>query len=185
MAVLFHSRARSLGNARGKRWCVAGLVVSMSALACSEPKDDDSTDESGAMDDSSGGSSGPPQTTLLVSVSNAICDTVGVTSVQVRARRVGCEHPPPSPCTLPSIPTDQLGDQATCPITDPEVVLGIVVDDPGKYLVDSVAHMEDGDPITNCYASSVMVNDVLVTSVDIEIGAHKNLVSLDTPCPEP
>lgn len=156
------------------------------ASGCSEPKSSDDGDGSeGGADDSGGGPSGPPHATLLLEVSQSICDTVGVVGVQARARRVGCEHPPPAPCTVPANPTDVLGDEVSCPISDPTVLLGVTVEDPGRYLVDSVARQDGADPITSCYASSAMATDVLVTSVDLEIRAEKKLIAIGSACPDP
>lgn len=165
---------------RGRVVVSAALVVAL-APGCSEPRSDDGADSGG----SSEGAGGPSQVILLVEVPNSTCDAVGVVEIEARARRVGCESPPPAPCTLPAIPVDILGDKATCPISDPNVRLGVTIDDPGRYLVDTVARRDGDDPITSCFAATPMATEVLVTTVDLEIRAEKSLMPLGVACPEP
>jgi hypothetical protein len=127
------------------------------------------------------GSAGP-HATFLVHVPSAACDEVGVVSIQVRARRVGCEQP--VPCTVPANPPDILGDTATCPITDPERLLAVEVDESGRYYVDTIADRTPDDPLYECHGLD-MEAEVLVTSVDLEVGAEKELVALGVECPDP
>jgi hypothetical protein len=137
-------------------------------------------------EDDGGGSSetgpGEPRTTLIATVPSSACDEVGVVSIQIRALRYDCEF---QPCTKPANPQHELGDMATCPITDPERLLGIDVDQSGYYYVDTAADRTPDDPTYECHGTTVMQPSVLVTSVDLENRAEYSLVALGNPCPEP
>lgn len=159
---------------------VRSLSLSLVLGACT-PADEPGGGEEG----SSSGGDDSPHTVLLAPVSGSICDTVGVISVQVRATKVGCEHPPPAPCTLPADPPPVEGDMVSCPITDGEVTLGVRVDQAAAYAVEVVADRTPDDPTTECFAESVMATSVLVTSVDLDVGSQKMLVGTGAPCPAP
>jgi hypothetical protein len=150
-------------------------ICSLLFAACVTPASDDE-----------GGSSetGPdtPHATLLVSVLPSACDDAKVVQVQVRARRVACAEP--GPCTIPANPPAIEGDIATCPISD-ERVIAVVVDESGRYLVDTVSDRTPDDPVYECHAVSAMELDVLVTNVDLQIPAQYELIALGMPCPDP
>jgi hypothetical protein len=159
--------------------CVLCLV----AGACSES--DPATDTGSAADESTGGTGDTtPHTTLLATVPNSVCDAVGVVGVQIQAVKVGCEQPPPAPCTLPSEPTPIDGDTISCPITDPTVTLGVRIEAAAEYQVEVVTDRAPDAATRECFAESAMQTSVLVTSVDLDVAAQKMLIGTGAPCPE-
>jgi hypothetical protein len=135
-------------------------------------------------DDSTSTGPGEPHATILVPVPNSVCEDPKVVSVQVRALQIGCETPPPAPCTMPADPEHVLGDQATCPITDPTVTLGVMVTTPGEYRIDAVTDRTPDAPTSECYATNQQTS-VLVTTVDLDVRAVKmDLVGLGMACPD-
>jgi hypothetical protein len=169
------SLPRPVGSGRGSAggrlaWLIGGL------LGCANDAD------SGAEGSSSTGA-GEPRTTMLVPVANSVCDDPKVVAVQARARRIGCEH---EPCTVPADPPYLLGDQASCPITEPELELGVVVDESGEYQIDVLRDRTPEASQSQCYAESTQQSTVLVTSIDLDIRAVKmDLLALGHPCPDP
>ncbi len=160
---------------RALRSCSSLLAIAC-VLGC--PKDE-------PEDGSSSTGEGEPRATVLVPVGGNFCDDPLVVGVQVRALRIGCEHPPPSPCTLPAEPEHVLGDEASCPITE-TMELGVVVHEAGEYQIDVVADRTPDAPTTECFAESNQQTSMLVTSVDIDIRAVRTgLVGLGQPCPDP
>ncbi|MBL8944150.1 MAG: hypothetical protein JNK45_13420 [Myxococcales bacterium] len=159
--------------------CVLCLV----AAACTES--DPAADTGAAADDSTGDTGDDtPHTTLLATVPNTLCDAVGVVGVQIQAVQVGCEHPPPAPCTMPSDPPPIDGDTISCPITDPTVTLGVRIEAAAEYQVEVVLDRAPDAETRECFAESVMQTSVLVTSVDLDVGAEKMLIGTGAPCPE-
>jgi hypothetical protein len=167
------------------------LVPSFVGLAACTFADPDATDSgsgtgsasaSASADESSTGDD-EPHATLLADVPNTVCDEVGVVGVQIQAVQVGCEHPPPAPCTKPTDPPPQLGDMVSCPITDTNVTLGVEIDFAAEYQVSVVADRTPDDPSAECYAESTSETTVLVTSEDVDGGAQKLLVGLGSACP--
>lgn len=153
------------------------LLALATAIGCASDAPSDESTSTGP---------GEPRATILVPVPNSVCDDPKVVSVQVRALQVGCEHPPPAPCTMPANPEHVLGDQATCPITEPTATLGVVVTTPGDYQIDAVTDRTPDAPTSECYAASNQETSVLVTSIDIDVRSVKmDLVGLGQPCPDP
>jgi hypothetical protein len=158
--------------------CVLCLV----AGACSES--DPAADTGSAADGSTSTGDTTPHTTLLATVPNSVCDAVGVVGVQIQAVQVGCEHPPPAPCTMPSDPPPIEGDTISCPITDPTVTLGVRIEAAAEYQVEVISDRAPEAATRECFAESVMQTSVLVTSVDLDVGAEKTLIGAGAPCPE-
>jgi len=156
-----------------------GLALALACLAGGCITTSDADDEGGSSETGPG----EPRATLLVRVPTTDCDVVGAVSVQVRARRIGCEQP--TPCTVPANPPDILGDLATCPITEPERLLGVEIDEPGRYYVDTIIDRTPDEPQYECHGSAMMNPEVLVTSVDLEVRVERELVALGMPCPDP
>lgn len=154
-----------------------GPILSSFVLAACE--------ETGAGDEQADSSTGPMDTTphavLLAPVSDTVCETL-VVGVQVQALQVGCEHPPPAPCTMPSDPEPILGDMVSCPLTD-DVTLGVRIELAAEYQVSVVADRSPEDPTTECFAENAMQTSVRVTSVDLDVQAQKMLVALGSACP--
>lgn len=157
---------------------LAILLLSICPLACTfSALDDTGADSSStAVDDE-------PHVTILAAVPNTVCDEVGVVAVQIEAVQVGCEHPPPAPCTMPSDPPPVLGDMVSCPITDPEVTLGVRIDFAAEYQVSVVLDRTPDAAVSQCYAESSMRTSVLVTSIDLDVHAQKMVTGLGSPCP--
>jgi len=158
------------------------LPLFVGACPLTEATDTSATDDSPADSGSSTGDD-EPHVTLLAKVSNTVCDEVGVVGVQVQAVQVGCENPPPAPCTMPSDPPPELGDMVSCPITDSTVTLGVRIDFAAEYQVSVVADRTPDDPSAECYAESSMRTSVLVTSIDLDVRAQKMLIGLGSECP--
>lgn len=153
------------------------LLVLATAIGCASDAPSDESTSTGP---------GEPRATILVPVPNTVCDDPKVVGVQVRALQIGCEHPPPAPCTMAADPEHVLGDEATCPITDPTVTLGVVVTTPGEYQIDAVTDRTPDAPTSECYAESNLQTSLLVTSIDIDVRAVKmDLVGLGMACPDP
>lgn len=139
----------------------------------------------GAVGSTEGGTAGDDRlgTVLLADVSvTTLCDRAGAVEIQLRARRIGCEQP--TPCTVPVDPPEIPGDRATCPSAEPSTLMGVAVQQSGRYYVDTVVRFATGDPDTACFAEDANV-EVLVTSADIEAGADRILEATGGPCPEP
>lgn len=162
---------------------VAALPVFVGACTATDPSDTGGTGSPDADDDGSSTGDTEPHVTLLAEVSNSVCDDVGVVGVQIQAVQVGCEHPPPAPCTMPSNPPPELGDMVSCPITDNEVTLGVRIDFAAEYQASVVADRTPDDPSAECYAESSMRTSVLVTSIDLDVHAQKMLIGLGSECP--
>ncbi|MBX7082676.1 MAG: hypothetical protein K1X88_25950 [Nannocystaceae bacterium] len=163
-------------RSRGRSVVHHVVLACSCALACS------STDEPAGSSSSTGPDE--PHATLLAQVAGSVCDDPKVVAVQITAVQVGCEHPPPSPCTLPADPPLLQGDMASCPITDPTVQLGLVVDRAAEYQVEVVADRSPEAATLECYAESMLQTSVRVTSVDLDVRASKSLVAIGQPCPD-
>jgi hypothetical protein len=153
------------------------LVVATTSVGCEgglQPVEDDGAGETGGD---------RPGTVLLADVdAGSACDLVGAVEVQMRARFVDCEHPPPAPCTKPVNPPDLLGDRFSCPAGDPTSLMGVQVTMAGRYYVDAIISFATADPQTECYARDGDV-EVLVTSEEVEMGIDPMVEPTGAPCP--
>ncbi len=131
-----------------------------------------------------GGAMATPGTVLLLVDVNPepFCNTVGVTGVQLIARRVGCESAPPAPCTLPAEPATIEGDMFTCPNTDPSTLLGIEVEQGGRYEVQTVTEFTTGESQGRCNTQGGDP-EILVLGSEVEAGGVTMLDDGDVPCP--
>lgn len=144
-------------------------------------------DEEVSADTDPGDAGGPTATpgtvVLLADVDpEPLCNTVGVTEVRLVARRIGCESPPPAPCTLPANPPTIEGDRRACPITDPTLLLGVEVDQAGRYEVQTEVEFTTGDTEARCHTLGGDP-EVLVPAEDVEAGAVRMLDDGDVACP--
>ncbi|MCR9160460.1 MAG: hypothetical protein ACE37F_27575 [Nannocystaceae bacterium] len=129
------------------------------------------------------GGGNPGSVLLLAAVSTeGPCNTVGVTGVQLVARRVGCEAAPPAPCTLPAEPPTLEGDAFSCPASDPSRLLGVEVDEGGRYEVQSVIEFTTGEREARCHVEGGNP-EVLVTSEAVEAGMVRMLDDGEQACP--
>ncbi|MBK6916052.1 MAG: hypothetical protein IPH07_01500 [Deltaproteobacteria bacterium] len=151
------------------------LAMLAGPAGCNEPAADGESSSTGPSE---------PHATLLAQVPNTVCDDPKVVSVQVTARQIGCERPAPAPCTKPADPPLLTGDSATCPISDPTRALGVEVDFAAEFEVEVVADRSPEAATAECYAASVMARSVLVTGIDLDVRATKELVAVGQPCPE-
>ena len=143
-----------------------------------------SPDEEGMATESEGaGPSGTPGTAVLLLEFDPqpACNTVGVTGVQLVAQQIGCESPPPAPCTMPANPPTIAGDQVTCPSTDSSRLLGVDLTTPGRYAVRTVASTADV-PQEVC-RSLDGESEVLVTAEAVEAGSTLTLDAGEADCP--
>jgi len=160
------------------------LVVAAAVCAGAWGCDGLETADTDAATDGAGGVAATPGTVLLLVDVNPepFCNTVGVTAVQLIARRVGCESAPPAPCTLPAEPTTIEGDVFTCPNTDPSTLMGVEVGQGGRYEVQTVTEFTTGDSEVRCNALGGDL-EILVLSSEVEAGAVTMLDDADVPCP--
>ena len=125
----------------------------------------------------------PGTALLLVEVDpEPLCGTVGVTAVQLVARRVGCESPPPAPCTVPVDPPAIGGDTFTCPNTDPSTLLGVELEQGGRYEVQTVIEFTTGETEVQCNALGGDP-EIVVPAEDVEAGAVQMLDDTPVSCP--
>lgn len=66
------------------------------------------------------------------------CSMSGATRVRLQATRVGCENPPPAPCTLPQVPQVVEGDGVDCPAAESSQTLRVEFSQTGRYHVEVV-----------------------------------------------
>lgn len=166
------------------RVILAGVLAVCGGLGC-DGLEAVGTDGDGTG--SSGGGSAPTATPgtalLLVNVNpEPLCGTVGVTAVQLVARRVGCESPPPAPCTVPVNPPAIEGDTFTCPNTDPSTLMGVEVDQGGRYAVQTVIEFTTGETEVRCNALGGDP-EIVVPAADVEAGVVQALDDAPVPCP--
>ncbi len=139
--------------------------------------------EAAATDGAGGPVATPGSVLLLVDVNpEPLCNTVGVTAVQLVARRVGCETAPPAPCTVPAEPPRIEGDLFTCPNTDPSTLMGVEVEQGGRYEVQTVIEFTTGESEARCNARDADP-EILVAASAVEAGAVIMLDDADVPCP--
>lgn len=132
---------------------------------------------------SAAGSGTPGLVSFFGDVATApACDTVGAVAVQWQATRVGCVDPPPAPCTLPGTPRPVEGDLMTCPQTDASVLLGVEVEQSGRYIVEAVLQLTSDEPEPECYADAG-VTEIIVTDEQIAAGAVVMVTPTGSPCP--
>lgn len=131
----------------------------------------------------SGAAAGTPGTAVLLLDFDPqpACNTVGVTRVQLVAQQIGCESPPPAPCTMPANPPTIEGDQVTCPSTDSSRLLGVELTIPGRYAVRTVASTAD-TPQEVCRSLDGDA-EVLVTAEAVEAGSTLMLDPGEAGCP--
>jgi hypothetical protein len=139
--------------------------------------------EDGGVEDT--GPSGPPHATLLGSVEAAtVCNLTGIVEVVLRATLVGCDPPPPAPCTLPVDPMPIEGDRMTCPSAETTALLGVEVPRSGQWRVEAVYHYATGSDSLVCYAPpGATAPFAIVTTADIDAFAEIEVVSQGGPCP--
>lgn len=176
---------------------VVGVAV-MLGLGCSqvEPLEtsgtstgDDSATDPGAttMDEAtsstSEGGGTPGVVSFLGEVATApACNTAGAVAVQWQATRVGCVDPPPAPCTLPGTPRPIEGDLTSCPQTDQAVLLGVEIEQSGRYIIEAVLQLTAAEPEPECYANAG-VTEIVVTDEQIAAGAVVMVTPTGAPCP--
>lgn len=160
---------------------LAAAGVLLGAAGCDGVE---TADTEAATSDGAGGPVETPGTVLLLVDVNPepLCNTVGVTAVQLVARRVGCESAPPAPCTLPAEPPSIEGDVFTCPNTDPSTLLGVEVEQAGRYEVQTVTEFTTGDTEIRCNTQGGDP-EILVPASVVEAGAVMMLEHADVPCP--
>ena len=125
----------------------------------------------------------PGTAILLVDVDpEPACNRVGVTQVQLVARRVGCESPPPAPCTVPVSPPTIEGDRFTCPNTDPSRLMGVEVEQGGRYEVQTVIEFTTGESEVLCNALGGDP-EIVVPAEDVEAGSVLTLDDDPVACP--
>ena len=162
------------------RWPTAAWSLFVLLAAGCDGLEPESTE---ADTDATPGGGNPGSVLLLAAVgTEGPCNTVGVTQVQLVARRVGCEAAPPAPCTLPADPPTIEGDAFSCPATDPSRLLGVEVVDAGRYEVQSVIEFTDGVREARCHVEGGDP-EVLVTSEEVESGTVRMLDDGEQACP--
>ena len=165
------------------RWrqLLAMAAVLVGVIGCDGVE---TADTEAAATDSAGAQVATPGTVLLLVAVNPepFCNTVGVTQVQLVARRVGCESAPPAPCTLPVDPPSIEGDVFTCPNTDPSTLLGVEVGQGGRYEVQTVTEFTTGETEVRCNAQGGDP-EIVVPASAVETGAVTMLDDADVPCP--
>ena len=126
---------------------------------------------------------GQPRAVLVGAVDiDTYCDIVGIREVVLRATQVGCEAS--GPCTLPAEPPTHVGDRYSCPATPSSVLLGVEVDAGGRYAVEAVAVLTTAEEEAHqCYAAPGETPPILVTTADVDAGAHIMLDATGDPCP--
>jgi hypothetical protein len=131
------------------------------------------------------GPSGDPHATLLGALdAQAACNLTGLVEVVLRATLVGCDPPPPAPCTLPVDPPPVEGDRMTCPSAESNVVLGVEVQRSGRWRVEAAYRYTSGPDALVCYAPDGADEPVaVVTGADVDGFAEIEVVSLGGPCP--
>jgi hypothetical protein len=131
------------------------------------------------------GPSGDPHATLLATIDGAAaCELTGVVEVVLRATIVGCDPPPPAPCTLPVDPIPIEGDRMTCPSSETQVLLGVEVPRTGEWRVEAAYRYVTEPDSFVCYAPPGATEPVaVVTMADLDAFAEIEVVSQGGPCP--
>ena len=107
---------------------------------------------------------------------------VGLVEIEMRATQVGCEAAPPAECVLADGTIG--GDRFTCPATDPSALLGVEVPAGGRYAVEAVPILTTADELeADCYALPGGAPPVLVTTEEVDAGAHIMVEATGSPCP--
>jgi hypothetical protein len=151
--------------------------------ACSSDESTPQGDSSTGVAESSTGDASP-HALLLAAVPNTVCDDPKVVSAELRAVKVGCEDPPPAPCTVPSVPVPIVGDRKSCPITDATVTLGVRIEVAAEYEVEAVLERAPDAPDGLCFGDPDLETSVVVTSEDIAARAQKMLEGTGRACPD-
>ncbi len=160
------------------RICLA-LVLSLLAPACQEPTvADDSTGV-----DSTGAADLTPQVTFLGRVDVVeLCGVVGASVISFRARQVGCEPGPPTPCTLQTDPyREWIGEAATCPGGQTDRDLRVQVPVHGRFEVEARTLTDSGGTLSLCYGVDGSVPTV-VTAAQVEARAELVVRATSGPC---
>ncbi len=145
--------------------------------ACADPASDDAAET---------GNPGVAGTATLLGTldPNGFCDMPQVVTIQATATRIGCAPGPPAPCTLPAEPETIEGDVRSCPVTDPEIVLGVDLTSPGRYHFEAVGAQTAGGQTRRCFAVDGNV-EIEVTGADLDAAAQIFATLDDDPCPAP
>jgi hypothetical protein len=131
----------------------------------------------------SGNLAGGPRAVIVGPVdSDALCNMVGVKEVVMRATQVECEEPAPAECIVAD---DTIaGDRMTCPSTEASALLGVEVPAGGRYAVEAVPITTTQEELEGeCYALPGASPPILVTTQDVDAGAHIMADATGSPCP--
>ncbi len=162
-----------------QRAAAVWILLALGSVACESTQGSDTDSAAGE----GGGSATPGSVLLLLDINpEPLCGIVGVTGVQLVARRVGCESPPPTPCTVPVDPPTLEGDAFSCPNTDPSTLLGVEVSQGGRYEVQTVITYTDLETEARCHALDADP-EIIVPAEVVEAGAVRMLDDGDVPCP--
>lgn len=130
-----------------------------------------------------GGAPTPGVVTLLGELRpSELCQMPEVERITVEATRIGCEPGPPAPCTLPAEPEVVEGDIATCPVSDPVRLMGVEVDEVGRWQVRAVGRFTTGETVDRCFTGPDGTTEIVVTQADLDAGATLDLKATDAPC---
>lgn len=159
------------------------VSLAITIVACSDPAAPEGETTSAQVDTSTGDGD-RPHAMLLAAVPNTACDDPKVVSVELRAVKVGCEDPPPAPCTVPAVPVPITGDRKTCPITDDTVTLAVRIEAAAEYEVEAVLERAPDAPDGLCFGDPDLETSVVVTTEDLEAYAQKMLEGTGRACPD-
>ncbi len=163
---------------------VSTFLAFFLCIGCDPGVEPTGEDTDGETDADAGGQTATPGTVLLLVDVNPepACSDPDVTQVQIVARRIGCESPPPAPCTVPVNPPAIEGDVFTCPNTDPSRLLGVEVTQAGRYVVETLATVTAAEPDVTCYGLDGAA-EIVVPADDVEAGATIMLDAAAVGCP--
>jgi hypothetical protein len=136
----------------------------------------------GTDESSSGGVPNAFPTIEAVVDAAALCGG-GADSIEIRATRVGCEDPPPAPCTLPNPPMVEVGDQLACPSDETAAALRAEIMIKGRYNVE-VATITGTSESVECFADGPEA-PVLVSEGQLASKPTIAVSGLGEPCPAP
>jgi hypothetical protein len=107
------------------------------------------------------------------------CNIVGAREVIVRATEDLCE----GSCVIHIEPRTFEGDAHSCPATRSSELLGVEVDTDARYVVQAIVVLTTDEEVAQqCYARPGEAPSVVVTSDDIETGAHILLEAAGNTC---
>lgn len=157
-----------------------GVWLSGVLVACGD--DGGSTGESGGIDPDDGGASTtgaplePAPRVVTEADVAAACGMAGATRVELHATRIGCENPPPAPCTLPDPPRAEIGDGVDCPSTSSPVTMRVELVSTGRYNVELVTFAGETELSRVC--QGIDSSELLVTEEQIAADATIEVVAL-------